>query len=142
MSPVKSVLQVVGALTLISCGGDDLSSPSRTAVVGTYEATSFTVTQSDITADLLNLGATLSLTLAQDGTATGHLIAPHFGPGGSDLNEDLTGTWTLSGETVSLSLPQATTFLQDATFRFDSSRLIGDETVNETRVQLVLTRVA
>ncbi|HEY9014664.1 MAG TPA: hypothetical protein VIM84_06350 [Gemmatimonadales bacterium] len=142
MNSVKSVLRVVGALALISCGDDELSSPSRAAVVGTYEATSFTVTQSDITADLLNLGATLSLTLAEDGTATGHLFAPHLGPGGSDLNEDLTGTWTLSGETVTLSLPQATTFLQDATFRFDSNRLIGDETVNETRVQLELTRVA
>jgi hypothetical protein len=142
MGFVKSVLLLLSALGLISCGDDDLSSPSRAAVVGTYEATTFTVTQSDITADLLNLGATLSLTLADDGTATGHLFAPRFGPGGSDLDEDLTGTWTLSGNTATLSIPQTTTFLGDMTFQVQSNRLEGDETVNQTRIRLVLTRVA
>ena len=141
MSAVKSILRLVPLLALMSCGDDDLSSPSRTAVAGSYQATTLTVTQNDITADLLNLGATLTITLAGDGTATGHLFAPRFGPGGSDINEDLSGTWTLSGDIVTLSIPQAPAFLREASLRFESNRLIGEQTVNGTSFQLVLTRV-
>jgi hypothetical protein len=132
---------LLASFALLSCGGDDLATPSRDMLVGTYQATTFTATQSGITANLLNLGATLSLTLADDGSATGHLFGPRLGLGGSDVDEDLNGTWTLSGQTVQLSIPGAT-FLRDMTFQVEDNRLVGDETFEETRLQLILTRTS
>jgi hypothetical protein len=132
---------VLASVAALSCGGDDLNTPSRDAVVGTYRATTFTVTQSGITANLLNVGATLSLTLADDGSATGQLFGPLLGPGGTDINENLNGTWTLNGQSVQLRLPGAT-FISDMTFQVDDNRLVGDESFEDTRVQLVLTRVS
>lgn len=132
---------VLASFALLSCGGDDLSTPSRDAIVGTYQATTFTATQSGITANLLNLGATLSLTLTEDGSATGHLFGPRLGLNGSDVDEDLNGTWTLSGQTVQLSIPGAT-FLRDMTFQVEGNQLVGDETFEDTRLQLILTRTS
>jgi hypothetical protein len=132
---------LLASFALLSCGGDDLNTPSRDAVVGTYRATTFTATQSGITANLLNLGATLSLTLADNGSATGHLFGPRLGLNGGDVDEDLNGTWTLSGQSVRLSIP-GTTFLSDMTFQVEDNRLVGDESFGDTRLQLVLTRAS
>jgi hypothetical protein len=131
---------LLASFALLSCG-DDLNTPSREAVVGTYRATTFTATQSGITANLLNLGATLSLTLADNGSATGHLFGPRLGLNGSDVDEDLNGTWTLSGRSVRLSIPGAT-FLSDMTFQVEDNRLVGDQSFGDTRLQLVLTRAS
>jgi len=140
MTIARRLTPVLASFAVWSCGGDDLT-PPRAAVVGTYQATTFTATQSGITANLLNLGATLSLTLADDGSATGHLVAPRLGEGGSDIDADLSGTWTLEGQTVRLSIPQAR-FLTDMAFRVEENRLVGDESFGDTRLQITLTRTS
>jgi hypothetical protein len=131
-------LEAIGALLLLSCGGDDLTTPSS-QVVGTYQATTFTATQNGISANLLALGGGLSMTLAEDGTATGHLLAPRLGENGRDVDMNLNGTWTLNGDAVRFMLPQET-FLREMRFRVEPNRLVGDENFGTTRVQLVLTK--
>jgi hypothetical protein len=138
MLGIRRLTLLLASCALLSCG-DDLATPSRDAVVGTYRATRFTATQSGITANLLNVGAALSLTLADDGAATGHLFAPGLGLGGADVNEDLSGTWTLSGQSVHLSFPAAT-LIRDMTLRVEDNQLVGEESFEDTRLQLVLTR--
>jgi hypothetical protein len=138
MTLARRMAPVLAAFAIVTCGGDDLTTPAA-AVVGTYRATTFTATQSGITANLLNLGATLSLTLADGGSATGHLVAPRLGENGSDIDADLSGTWRLEGQTVRLTLPQAR-FLSEMIFRIGENRLVGDESFGDTRLQITLTR--
>ena len=85
------------ALGLLACGDDDGFTPTEDTVAGTYTATTFIVTNTTPPTDLLALGMTLTLTLTTDGTTTGRLFMPGGGDNGVDLDEDLTGTWTLSG---------------------------------------------
>ena len=97
---------VLAGVLLLSCGGDDSFNPTVETTAGTYQLTTLKETQNGITLDHLALGVTAELILAADGTATGHLFAPHGAEDGSDLDTDLTGAWSLSGTTVTLSLDQ------------------------------------
>ena len=83
-------------------GGGDSFSPSVENVAGTYSATTFTLTSTAGPTNLLLLGATVSVTLAPDGTTSGHLHVPGDDQG-TDVDENLAGTWTLSGSTVTFS---------------------------------------
>ena len=61
------------SLALAACGEyDDSFSPSVSNVSGTYHATTFTAGPTN----LLTLGATVDVTLASNGTTTGHLTVP------------------------------------------------------------------
>lgn len=71
--------------------------------------------ENGITADLLLLGASLTVVLNQDGTTTGRLLAPGLGENGADVDEDLAGTWTLEGSTVTFD-QSGDTFIRDAPF--------------------------
>src|SRR5215207_4574461 len=101
---------VLAGVLLLSCGDDDSFNPTVDTTAGTYELTTLKETQNGITLDHLALGVTAELILVADGNATGHLFAPHGAPDGSDLDTDLTGTWSLSGTTVTLSLDQEILF--------------------------------
>ena len=100
---------------LIACGGSDSFTPTEENVAGTYEAGTFRVTSFTGTTDLLLAGATVDATLAADGTTSGRLFLPGGNEDGSDLDEDLTGTWTLSADTVTFN-QTADTFIRDVDF--------------------------
>jgi hypothetical protein len=125
------------AFALTACG--DSFSPTTETVAGSYTASSFTVTSAAGTSDLLASGATASVNLAADGTTTGRLFVPGGSENGEDLDEDLTGTWTLSGSTVTFS-QTADTFIRDVEFTATRNRLSSEGTFGEFTIRLVLSK--
>ncbi len=124
---------------LLACGSDDSFTPTEETVAGTYEASEFTATTSIGTTDLLLTGATVDATLAPDGTTSGRLFLPGGEEDGSDLDEDLTGTWTLAGETVTFD-QTADTFIPDAEFTAGRNTLTGEGTFDGVSVFLQLVK--
>lgn len=121
------------------CGDDDNFSPTVETVAGSYTATTFTLEGPGGTADLLALGATVSVNLAENGTTTGTLFIPDGNEDGSDLDASLAGTWTLSGNTVSFSQSEDT-FIRDVDFAASPNRLTGEGSFDGAIVLLVLTK--
>lgn len=88
--------------------------------------------------DMLAQGASITLELNDDGTTTGHVYVPD--PVNEDLNADLTGTWTLSGTSITLD-HTADTFLKDMTFGATGDALVAERTFQDVRVSVRLERV-
>ena len=131
---------VLAGMLLVSCGGDDSFNPTPQTVAGTYQLTTLKETQNGITLDHLALGVTAELILAPQGTATGHLFAPHSAEDGSDLDTDVTGGWSLSGTTVTLSLDQDLLF-NGLTLTAEPNQLRGNQTLpGNIAVEIVFTR--
>jgi hypothetical protein len=126
-----AVFQVLGPGTV--------ASPEMAAVVGTYQATSFTMEEAGVTTDWLARGASITLTLGSDGSTRGRLFVPGGGEGGSDFDEDLTGTWELIGTTLRLR-HAAATFLRQMTFSVATSRVSAEETFGGVVVRVVLSK--
>ena len=59
--------------------------------------------------------------------------------GGGDLDEDLIGTWDLSGQTVTFN-QSADTFIRDAEFTATEGRLTGEGTFGGQAILLVLVK--
>lgn len=133
---MRAVIPLTLALVLGSCGGDSFS-PTVETVAGSYTASSFTLSSSVGTTDLLALGSTVDLTLAVDGTTSGRLFVPGGAEDGSDLDVDLVGTWTLSGSTVTFD-QTGDTFIPDVQFTAGRNRLSGEGTFSGTIIRLVL----
>ena len=127
------------AAALASCGDDDAFSPTVDNVSGTYSAASFTLSSPAGTVDLLALGSVVAVTLAPNGTTTGELFVPGGAEDGGDLDADLTGTWTLSGSTVTFN-QTADTFIRDAEFTAGLNRLTGVGSFGGQTIELVLTK--
>jgi len=138
----RSALKLVPMIVLLTlaCGGDDEPfSPTVQDVAGSYQASSLTGTQSGITVNLLSLGATVAIVLNEDLTTTGRVFAPGLDENGQDLDVDLTGTWTLQGETVTFN-QTGDTFIRDIPFTVGRNRLQGEGTFNTITVRLTLTK--
>ena len=126
-------------VVLAACGGDDGFEPSVETVAGSYAASTFTVTTPAGAANLLATGALVSVTLAADGTKTGRLFVPNGADDGSDLDEDLAGTWSLSGSTVTFN-QGADTFLRDVQFTASQNQLTSEGEFNGVTIHVVLTK--
>jgi hypothetical protein len=126
---------------LAACGDDDSFSPTVETVAGSYAASTFTLSTSIGTINLLAGGATITVTLASDGSTTGRLFMPGADEDGSDLDEDLSGTWTLTGDTVTFD-QSADTFIPDVEFTATSNRLTGEDNVSGGTLRLVLTKAS
>lgn len=127
------------ALSAVACGDDDSFSPTVETVAGSYTATTFTVSSVVGSVNLLGGGATVTLDLATDGTTTGRLFVPEGELDGSDLDADLTGTWSLTDSTVTFE-QSADTFIPDVDFIASSNRLTGEGTFSGGTLLLVLTK--
>lgn len=138
---------VLAAMLLTAGCGDQGQGPDPQValVAGTYSAEGsfgavvFTTRRADgtDTTDWLAEGASIRLNLHEDMTTSGRLYIPGGDEDGSDMDEDLTGTWTLQGNRVSLD-HEADTFLRDMDLFFDGERLEGEETWSVTvRVELM-----
>jgi hypothetical protein len=133
-----SMLRRAGLLfALVSCG--DSFEPTVDSVAGTYHATTFTFDGGSGATDLLAAGASVTVTLAPDGTTSGRMFVPGVGAQGGDLDADLAGTWTLSGTTVAFD-HEADTFMRDTPFTATQSRLRGQQASSTEVVVLVLTK--
>lgn len=117
-----AAILLFGATT--ACGSDDSTGPTMSEVAATYTATTFTVSILGTEYDMLEEGASILLKLDENGTSSGHIFVPETEIS-EELDAELTGTWTLDENTVTLSQP-ADTFLRDITLTVDSHRLIGD----------------
>lgn len=138
---IRRGLALCLTLGLAACGDDDDDgfSPTVDDVAGTYTASVFTLTSGDTELDLLAIGATVTTTLNADGATTGRLQVP-AGVGGSDaIDEDLSGTWTLSGTTVTFT-PSASSLLTDVDFAVGQSTLTGEGVYQGAVLLLVLTK--
>jgi hypothetical protein len=139
---MRSVMQRIGllgiALGVLACG-DDGFTPTEETVAGSYTATTFELSSVVGNINLLGGGATVTLDLATDGTTTGRLFVPTGLTGGSALEEDLAGTWSLTDSTVTFEQPQAT-FLPDIQFVASANRLTGEGTFSGGTLRLVLTK--
>ncbi len=127
-------------LALAACGDDDEgTNPTVEDVAGSYSATTLTFTTSVGTVDLLAHGATVTAELAMDGSTTGRLFVPEGELGGGDLDEDLTGTWTLSDDIVTFSQAN-NTLINDVDFAVGPNTLTGEGPFQGGILLLVLTR--
>ncbi len=130
------------AAPLLVLGGaceDEPAALTAEDVVGTYHATTFTTQEAGNTTDLLAAGASITLVMNANFTTAGRLFVPGGNEDGSDFDADLTGTWTLSGQTVDLDHP-ADTFLRDMSLTADGSRLTGQATFAQVTVRVVLAQ--
>ena len=140
LSARRSTGFALAAVLVLAACDDDATGPSMEEVAGTYVATSLTATlPGSSPVDVLALDAELTLELDADGTAAGHLFAPGMGDGGGDLDADLAGTWTLNGNTVTLS-SSADTFVRDMPLTVSGETLVGDRTFDGVRIRVTLTR--
>ncbi|MGH7638637.1 MAG: hypothetical protein ACREOK_13400 [Gemmatimonadaceae bacterium] len=126
-------------LTSLAIACRESAGPSIGTVAGVYTATTFTSTTSGATINHLAEGSQILILLSTDGSTEGQLLVPGGNDDGSDVNEELTGTWTLSGSTVQFD-HAADTFLLDMPFAVSGTRLLGDATIDGTRVQVTLAR--
>ena len=138
MSRKSSRLAPAALVLLLACGGDSFT-PTEETVAGTYEASAFTATSFNGTTDLLLAGAIVDATLAPDGTTTGRLFLPGGAEDGSDLDEDLTGTWTLTGDTVTFNQTTAT-FITDVEFIAGRNTLTAEGTFGGLSLFLQLVK--
>lgn len=131
----------LAVVALAGCGGNDNPfSPTITNVAGTYNATLFTVSSDSLgTLNLLSIGATVHVVLNPDGTTTGHLFVPDIGQEDGALDADLTGTWTLSGNTVTFS-QTADTFIRDVDFTASQNSLESEGTFDGATLHLALAK--
>jgi hypothetical protein len=136
LCPRSAVLAT--AFFLISCGGDDSFSPTVGNISGSYSASAFTVTSSAGVTDLLASGATVHVTLTPDGATSGRLLLPGDGVVG-DHDEDLAGTWMLSGGKVTIS-PTGPSVLRFTEFTVAPDQLSGERDLSGETIRLVLIR--
>ena len=135
MKQIPSFLAVVAA---VACS--DSFKPTTENVLGDYSVRSFTTTDTSGTIDWVQRGATLTLTLGPFGTTTGHLFAPGAAEGGGDEDQILIGDWTLTGNTITFSMPAIDTFVRDMPWTVTKNRLSGDHTFGGTRIRVVLAK--
>ena len=126
------------AVFLGACGDDDGFSPTVENVSGSYSASSFTVTSSSGIVDLLAMGASVQVTLTPDGATTGRLLLRGADTGG-DHDEDLTGTWTLTGDMVTIS-PSGPSVFRFAQFTAAHDQLTGTRLLSGETLRWVLTK--
>ena len=109
--------------------------------MGDYHLQSLTTTDLGGPRDWVALGATLTLSLAPNGTTKGRLFMPGGGLGGADVDVDMSGTWTLAVATVEF-YPSFDTLLRDVSFISSENRLIGDHAYGSSGVivRIILTK--
>jgi hypothetical protein len=130
---------LIGIAVLAACGGD--STAPNSTLAGTYVATQFVTTGTSGQTNQILAGSTVSVNLASNGSVSGHLhlAATNANP---VVEEDLAGTWTQTGNTVTFA-QAADTFFNNMTFDVVSNgavwQLVGDQGFSGTRVQITLT---
>jgi len=140
----RALLLIALPAIVFACGGSD--EPSTNPIAGTYAATFFQTTGSSGQRNELMAGSTLTITLAANGTTTGHL---HVAASGSNsvLDADMAGTWTANDNHVVTFTQSADTFVRNMDFAWSTdiqglSTLTGSKAFSGTLVQITLTRAS
>ena len=144
MNRKASTLAVYLAVLAVAACGSNTTAPQN-ALVGSYTATQWVTTggtPSGQTNQIL-AGSTLNITLANDGTTSGHL---HLAASGANptFDADMAGTWSESNNKVTIS-QTADTFVRNLTFNVvpNGSKwaLSADQVVSGTRIQITLDQL-
>lgn len=130
---------LAAVFTVGACGSDDSTGPGMADVAGSYDATTFTVTTGGTDYDMLESGSSIHLVLSADGTTSGRAIVPAGDVVPEALDEDLVGTWLLSGSTVTFS-HEADSFIGNVPFTVDGNELVGNGSFGAADIHLVMTR--
>jgi hypothetical protein len=140
MNQIPRLLAAAVAALPVACTHDPVT-PNINSVAGDYHLQALTVTDIGSTRDWVALGATMTITLAPNGTTTGRLFMPGADAGGSDLDVSLEGNWTLSGKSVEF-IQLYYSFVQDVTFFAADNRLEGNHAFGLTGVstRIVLSK--
>lgn len=132
----SALIATAAVIATVACS-DDSFTPSVSSVAGNYAASTLTATTGGTTTDHLAAGGSFTITLATNGTTTGRLFLPNLG--GGNFDADMSGTWTLTGSTVSFD-QTADTFVRDMTFTAEENRLRGEDTFAGTILRVVLSK--
>jgi hypothetical protein len=131
---------LLGFAAMVACGSDS-TSPTQSAAAGSYSAFEFVTTGSSGITNQLVIGSTVQITLASNGTTTGHL---HLAASGSQqaFDADLAGTWSQTGNVIDFT-ESVDNFVNNMLFTIQPIAigvwdLVGDATFSGTRVQLTL----
>jgi hypothetical protein len=150
--PLATFALLAFALAGCSASGDptfpasgSLAASYITTVPASAGAPSFgsflvTTTANGVTTDRVVTGAEIRLVLAADGSTSGHLFVPADGGGTANFDADLAGTWSATGDVVTLR-HAADTFLRDMPLAVRDGSLVGDSTFGNVRVRLTLVRL-
>jgi len=133
---MKRLKHLLAVAAVFACS--DPFQPTVENVIGDYTARTFTVTDSTGTTDLLNAGATFTLSLGPRGTAVGYLYIPAIS-GDSEVVADMAGTWTLWQGIILLN-QTADTFVRDLAFFAGDRQLYADKIFPSARVKVILTK--
>lgn len=130
-------LPLLSAAMLVLAGCSDPVVVTRPAdVVGSYAATTWVVTTSASgPVNVLDAGGSVSLTLNEDGTATGSVSIP-AGSGLTAVDADLTGSWDLVENRWVLLAPDEASFLAQRFLEVDGRDLRS----NAVGIDIVLSR--
>jgi hypothetical protein len=132
----RNTVGLLCVTSLTSCSNAIDPTPSP---VGSYVATTLTLIDGGQSIDLLSQGGSLTLTLESGGNTSGRLFAPAGGDNGQDLDENLAGTWSQTGNTIRFS-QSADTFIRDTSWTVEGSTLRTSFTLGSTTVNAVLTK--
>jgi hypothetical protein len=131
---------LLGMAAIVACGGDS-TAPSQSAVAGSYSAFQFVTTGSSGQTNQLFIGSTVEITLASNGTTTGHL---HLAASGSQpvFDADLAGTWSQTGNVIDFT-QAVDNFVNDLLFTIQPIAngvwdLVAVGTFSGTEVKLTL----
>lgn len=140
---IAGLFAVVAVLGACSDDGVGPAEITREDITRGFSAVTFTTTTDGTTTDQLAEGATLNITLHEEGTTTGRLFVPGGDEDGGDLDADLAGTFSFNDSTDGVTFDQnADTFVRDMTFTAvrsnDAVQLEGEQTFGGTTVRVVL----
>lgn len=129
---------LLGIAALGACG--DSTSPGNSPA-GSYAAIIFITTGSSGQTNQLLIGSSLNMTLATNGTTSGHLHLAASN-GNPAFDADMAGTWTRTGNLVDFT-QAADTFVRDMVFTIEpisqnTWHLTGDQVFSGTRINLTL----
>jgi hypothetical protein len=128
---MRLIPTVVAVAVVVGCS--DSFAPTTENVVGDYSLQWLLTVNGGQGTNWGQRGATFNLSLAPNGTTSGHLFVPGVDEGGGDFSADMAGTWTLSGDTVRFS-QTADSFVRDMAWIVSENRLGGDYTSGDDRV--------
>ncbi len=113
--------------------------PTAENVAGDYRLQSLVTISRGVWTDWRAAGAAFTISLAPNGTTSGHLFIPSSDGGGGDFSVDMVGTWALNDETVTF-MQAADSFVRDMAFDVGENRLSSDLTSGDDRVIAVLKK--
>src|SRR5262245_26108169 len=106
------LLRIAVAVVAASACSEKVAGPTMSDVAGTFALRSLSRFTSSDTAEYAPPDSHIDLVLAENGTVTGDMLLKGAGPGGADFTADMSGTWSLTGNRVTLT-QAADNFLRD-----------------------------